>query len=130
MGRSLASHALITPDNSLPDRSQGQAKATLRREATQSELADAVKAAARTVYAKQELAAAALGKTPGNFSRDVDAGSLRLADVAALGPEMLAEVGRELTARCGSLVTPQEHQRRLIRSIRSLLDELDQVEVA
>jgi hypothetical protein len=128
MRNSIGSAALQTPDNSLPSRSQGQAKADLIRDAAKTEFSEVFKSAARKVFGKQELAAAALGKSPGTFSRDVDAGTIRTGELAALGPEMLAEVGRELCARYADLVSPSARKQRLIRDMRAALDELDQIE--
>lgn len=126
MGHSIGSSALQTPANALPSRSQGQAKADLESRAVQSEFSDVLKCASRRVFTKQEAAAAHVGKTPGTYSRDIDAGTMRAREMAELGPEFLAEVGRELVERYAPLSTPQARLRQKARELRAIAEEIDQ----
>lgn len=127
MSSSINSARAITPDKPLLNASPRMAKADLRESAAASELSGLIKSTARRVHGKQATAASMVGKAESNFSRDVDAGALRTGELAQLGPEFLAEFGRELVNSYGALQTPAARMRELSRRQREIADELAQL---
>lgn len=124
MPRTLPTPDLTTPDKSLVIGRPVQAKAALRDNETQRRLSAVVKEAARRTYAKQGLAAEVLGKDEGNFTRDVSAGRITLADLAGLKAIFLAQFGAGLVQEFGpSMKSAKEQARdRIPDIIREILD--------
>lgn len=115
--------ALTAPDKSLVTPRPMMAKATLP---VTSPLSSVVTESAKRVYGKQGAAAERLGKDEGNFSRDVKAGRTTLADLERLGPEYLAELGKELVESYAPLATPAARIRHQIKVIETALEEVRQ----
>lgn len=104
------------------------AKAHIDRTTT---LSPVVKVAAIHAHGKQEAAAAHLRKDKGNFSRDVDAERLTMAQLRELGPAFLAKFGEELVKEYGALQDPKARIRQVIREVRERMNEIEQfVDVA
>lgn len=127
MASSIARPYPTSPDNSLVTGRPAMAKATLDDNGAGVQLSSVVKDTAKRVYGKQGAAAAQLGKDEGNFARDVVAGRTTLADLGKLGPQFLAELGRELVEQYAPLSTPQARARQQIKVARQALEELEQV---
>ncbi len=126
MAPSIAPARQTSPDNSLVTGRPVMAKATLDDNRANGELSSVVTDSAKRVYGKQGAAAAQLGKDEGNFSRDVKAGRMTLADLSRLGPEFLAELGKELVNSYGA-ASPQARLRRIARAHRETAEELEQL---
>lgn len=127
MGQSIARRSSDRPDNSLITARPVMAKADISGKPAGAELSGLIKAVSRKVHGKQAAAAAIVGKAESNFSRDVDAGVLRTGDLAQLGPQFLAELGRELVNSYGALNTPQTRIRPLAQWQREISEELQQL---
>lgn len=131
MPSTLRQPTATAQDKSLVIGRPEMAKAALSDNRGQDRLSGVVIEAARKVYGKQEAAAAHLGKDAGNFSRDVKAGRLPIAQLDELGGEFLAVLGQELVEQFGTLSSPKARAQQTIREMRQKLDELQQfVEVA
>ncbi len=125
-------HSVATVEQTTPDKLDvigrpKMARMTTEDNAHDNPLSPLAKDAMKTAWGTQEAAAAQLQKDKGNLSRDVDAERLTLAQMRALGPTFLAAFGSELLRHYGTaLETPQQRAKRVIRSIRQELDELEQ----
>lgn len=126
MASSLAKSPVTTPDKALVSVRPQMAKAGLDDNRGQDPLSGVVFEAAKRAHGKQGAAAAQLGKDEGNFSRDVKAGRLTTAQMKALGPSFLAELGQQLVNEYGSLSDPKDHARKLCDAIQSQINELRQ----
>lgn len=126
MASSMARQYSDTPDKSLSSASTRMVKADIRDKAPQSDLSGLIRDTARKVYGKQASAAAEIGKAESNFSRDLDAGRINTSDLARLGPQFLAELGKELVDQYAPLATPHARMRQQIKVARAALDELEQ----
>jgi hypothetical protein len=124
MARSIANAALSTPDNSLPNRSQGMAKADMRSSVSVGDLSGVLKDSARRVYGKQGAAAATVGQAESNFSRDLETIARKLEP---LGPEYLADLGKGLVETYAPLSTPAGRARELARRQEAIAAELRQL---
>lgn len=89
-------------------------------------LSPLAKDAVKTAWGTLEAGAAHLQKDKGNFSRDVDAERMTLAQMRQLGPHFLAAFGASLLREYAPLSDPKEHIRQQIRAIRRSLDEVSQ----
>lgn len=127
MRNSVAVAERTTPDKLDVIGRPKMAKATTDDNLQDNPLSPIAKEAVKTAWGSQEAAAAHLQKDKGNFSRDVDAERMTLAQMRQLGPSFLAAFGSELLRHYGTaLETPEQRAKRIIRSIRAELDELDQ----
>lgn len=128
MAQTVATARQTTPDKALVSVRPQMLRADIEHNAVLSELSSVVKTSAKATHGKQGAAAAKVGKDEGNFSRDVAAGRMTLAEMAKLGPEFLAQLGSDLIQTYGvALETPAARGRRRIRDARAILDELDQL---
>lgn len=131
MPSTLSTNRLTTPDNTLVVPRPTPAKATLHDKTAEDFLSGVVIEAAKRAWGKQGAAAAQLDKNEANFSRDVKAGRITTAQLKALGPGFLAELGKELIEEFGPLANPKDEARRAIRDIEERLNLLRQfVDVA
>lgn len=126
MANTLAQPYRTTPDKDLVTGKARMAKAQLRDNGEQEALSDVVIAAAKRSHGKQGAAAAHLGKDEGNFSRDVKAGRMTTEQMQRLGPDFLAEFGKQLVDRYGPLSDPKDRARRVLDTIESAVMELRQ----
>lgn len=128
MPQSIANRVMTTPDETLVIGRPRMAKAEWPETTA---LSAVVKEAARRAHGKQEAAARHLGKNPGNFSRDVDAGRVTVRDLEGLGAPFLAELGKELVEQFSALTDPKSEARRALADLERARDVLRQfVDVA
>lgn len=123
---SVASAPKTTPDKVVVTPKPTMAKAALRDNSLQKTLSNVVKTAGKQTYQKQGAMAATLGKDEGNFSRDVDAGRMTLAELAALGPDFLAAFASLSAEEFAKLSSPQQRMRLRVQEARAIIDEFDQ----
>lgn len=137
MGASLPNTAESTRTNSLDSVRPKPAKADLRNQSastpvndSQSTLTGIVSAVIRTT-GSQKAAALEMGIDPAQLTRQLQSGNLTIGRLEALGPQVLAEIGKELVEQFSPLSDPKDHARRAIQIIEQQLLELRQyVEVA
>lgn len=129
MSPTVNGSAVTTPDNRLVTARPKAAKAALHDNRGQdgaSSLSGPVIEATKKSWVKQGAAAAVLGKDEGNFSRDVKAERLTLAQLRALGPEFLAAFGAELLEEYGQLADPKDYIYKRLRDVEEALHEFKQ----
>lgn len=103
------------------------ARASVQPQVDTSSLRELAAEAIRATSGKARAAAIDLGIHEASLSRQLKDGTLRLEQLERLGPELLAELGRELVEHFGPLATPKARAHQRIRDARAILDELDQV---
>lgn len=86
-------------------------------------LSPLVNEAIRTSHGKQDAAARAVGKDPGNFNRDLKRWS---ATVEELGPDFLVALGQQLLDSFGpEAESPAARVRRKAKELRAVAEELE-----
>lgn len=120
---------------SLPIRHQGapvldvgrprQAKADLRADETTPLLRDVAATAIERTDIQKEVADQ-IGIHRSRLTHKIKDGSLTLKQLEELGPRFAVLLGQELLETYGPLATPKARAKEDIRTIRKLLDELDQ----
>ena len=102
------------------------AKAELKPQVTASAMREVAAEAIRSAHGKQETAANEVGIHFASLSRQLKDGTLRLEQMEKLGPAFAVKFAEELLRQYGSLASPKDYARRLIRDIESALSELRQ----
>lgn len=127
MAATLPSGVLTDKDKSLVIGRPRMAKVTTADKPTAGSLSPLVKDAAKQAHGKQELAALAIGKDGGNFSRDSDAERLTIRDLRQLGPQFLVLFADLLKEEYGALApSPAARAERLIDDMQAMLNEFRQ----
>lgn len=127
MPQMLANTPVTSPDKAPVTARHSMAKATLRDKTAGDRLSPVVMDVTKRVFEKQGAAASHLGKDEGNFSRDGKAGRLTTAQLSALGPTFLAELGAELVEQFGPMAkSPVEHAEQKLDEIQAAINEVRQ----
>ena len=83
--------------------------------------------AIRRVHGKALTAAELVGVHHAHLGRLINDGDLKLKQLESLGPETLAELGKQLVEHFGALATPHARARRIVRELHHAIDELEQL---
>jgi hypothetical protein len=103
------------------------AKASLAPQVAASALQEPTLAAIRKGHQKVAAAADVLHLSESHLGRLAGDGDLKVKQLAALGPEVLAEFGRQLVEHYGPMaVSPQEQIERHLDAIQSIVNEIRQ----
>ncbi len=126
MRSSLAASSTATPRESLADIRATDNKTATRPQEPASPLREVAKDAIRRV-GKQSAAASDIGIHEGRLAHKLTDGTISLAELEKLGPHYAAEFGRQLLERFGPMSTPHARAVHLMRELRRMHEELEQL---